>query len=313
MSNEDFDFTRPPGSPAPAASGASAPFKPASSKFYDAYVAEKFFQTAGKPEKIAAGTTLFVEGDKSGKQGLFGKRVVHQMYFVTEGEVMLTVGDRQLDTIKAGEVVGEMAVIAEIPGVNTASARSATATAKTDCLVYALDGIKTQAGLAETPEFALMLMSVMFDRMRFLAARLAMRRVSKKIEVSEAVAAFAPDMLATLKQKLDRSTVMHYDAEKPIMKEGATGMNMYVILRGQVAISIKGTIVEVAGPGSTIGEMALVDQSPRAATATAKTDCVLLAINRAALIDLVQDEPAIGMALMRSMADRLRYMNSLFS
>ena len=235
------------------------------------------------------------------------------MYFVTEGEVMLTVGDRQLDTIKAGEVVGEMAVIAEIPGVNTASARSATATAKTDCLVYALDGIKTQAGLAETPEFALMLMSVMFDRMRFLAARLAMRRVSKKIEVSEAVAAFAPDMLATLKQKLDRSTVMHYDAEKPIMKEGATGMNMYVILRGQVAISIKGTIVEVAGPGSTIGEMALVDQSPRAATATAKTDCVLLAINRAALIDLVQDEPAIGMALMRSMADRLRYMNSLFS
>ncbi len=313
MSNDDFDFTQPAGSKVPVASAPSAPFKPATSRFYDASVAAKFFNAVGKPEKIAAGTTLFAEGDKSGKQGLFGKRIVHHMYYVKEGEIALTVGDRPLDTIKAGEVVGEMAVIAEIPGTATASARSATATAKTDCLVYALDGVNAQAGLAQTPEFALMLMSVMFDRMRFLAARLAMRRVSKKIEISEAVATFTPEMLTMLEEKLDRATVIRYDAEKPIMKEGDSGMNMYIILRGQVAISIKGTVVEVAGIGSSIGEMALVDQSPRAATATAKTDCKLLAINRATLIGVVKDEPAIGMALMRSMAERLRYMNSLFS
>jgi len=313
MSSDDFDFTQPV-----SASAASAPLSAvvaltqASSKYYDKVVAERFFKKAGTLEKFAAGTTLFTMGDKSGKQGLFGKRVIHRMYLLTSGEVVLTMGDKPLDTIRAYEVVGEMAVISEIPGFTTASTRSATALAKTDCEAYSLDGLETQTGLTETPEFALMLMSVMFDRMRFVAARLAMRRVSKKVEVSEAMATFTPDMLAMLENKLDRATVVRYDANKPIMKEGDTGMNMYVILRGEVAISIKGTIVENASVGASIGEMALVDQSPRAATATAKTDCKLLAINRVALIALVKAEPNIGMALMRSMAERLRHMNSLF-
>ncbi len=313
MSDDDFDFTQAAIPPAAAAAGPSAPFKPATSKFFDAAVAGKFFRAGGKQENFAAGEKLFAEGEKSGKQGLFGKRVVHRMYFLTDGEIALEVGGKPLDTIKAGEVVGEMAVISEIPGVATASARSATAIAKTDCTAFSLDGVETQTALGETPEFALMLMSVMFDRMRFIAARLAMRRVSKKIDVSEALAAFTPDMLATLEEKLDRATVIRYDVNNPIMKEGDSGMNMYVILRGTVAVSIKGTIVEVAGVGATIGEMALVDQSPRAATATAKTDCKLLAINRMALMNLVKAEPAIGMALMRSMAERLRHMNSLLA
>ena len=319
MSDEDFDFTQPADKPAvkavPAASAPapSAPFKPATSRFFDVAIARKFFGTGRQAEKFAAGATLFVEGEKSGKQGLFGKRVVHRMYFLSEGEVALTIGGKPLDTIKAGEVVGEMAVISEIPGAATASARSATATARTDCLAYAMDAAETQTALGTTPEFALMLMSVMFDRMRFIAARLAMRREAKKVDVSEALASFTPEMLATLEEKLDRATIIRYDANSPIMKEGDTGMSMYVILRGSVAISIKGAIVEVAGVGASIGEMALVDQSPRAATATAKTDCKLLAINRNALMNLVKTEPAIGMALMRSMAERLRHMNSLLA
>ena len=55
---------------------------------------------------------------------------------------------------------------------------------------------------------------------------------------------------------------------------------MYVVLSGRVAISIKSKVVEWVGPGGVFGEMALVDQSPRAATATAETDCDLLSINR---------------------------------
>jgi CRP/FNR family transcriptional regulator, cyclic AMP receptor protein len=58
--------------------------------------------------------------------------------------------------------------------------------------------------------------------------------------------------------------------------------------------------------------MALVDQSPRVATAVARTDCALLSINRAALIALVRSDPAIGMAMMRAVAARIRYMNSFF-
>ncbi|NJR72152.1 MAG: hypothetical protein HC782_03520, partial [Gammaproteobacteria bacterium] len=73
MSTDDFDFTQPATSVANAGvAPAAALFKPASSKYYDNEVAERFFKKAGKVEKFAAGSVLFNEGDKSGKQGLFG-------------------------------------------------------------------------------------------------------------------------------------------------------------------------------------------------------------------------------------------------
>ena len=46
-------------------------------------------------------------------------------------------------------------------------------------------------------------------------------------------------------------------------------MYMYVVKTGRVAIHIKDKVLEVLNPGSTFGEMALVDQSPRVASATA--------------------------------------------
>ena len=320
MSDDEFDFTQPQDKLKTAAGVSStlppppsAPFKPANSKFYDNKVAEAFFREHGKEERIVAGATLFTEGDKSGKQGLFGKRVIHRMYYLTEGEVVLTAYGKPLDTIRSGEVIGEMAVISEIPDSANASSRSATAMAKAEVTAFSLDGAETQAGLARKPEFALMLMSVMFDRLRFVAARLAMRKAANSTDIPEALAVFNSETLDVLESKLDRATVLRFDAGRVIMREGDAGTTMYVILRGKVAISIKGIAVETATTGVSIGEMALVDQTARAATATATTDCKLLAINRKALIDLVSANPDIGMSLMRSMAARLRSMNILLN
>jgi CRP-like cAMP-binding protein len=120
-------------------------------------------------------------------------------------------------------------------------------------------------------------------------------------------------MLEMLEARLERATVLRFDAGSAIMREGDAGTSMYVILRGQVAVSIKGVVVEIASSGATVGEMALVDQSARAATATAQNECKLLAINRSSLIAVVKAEPAIGMAMMRSMAERLRNMNAMLN
>jgi len=54
------------------------------------------------------------------------------------------------------------------------------------------------------------------------------------------------------------------------------------------------------------GEMALVDQSPRSANAAAEADCRLLAINRAVFLNLVKSDPTFGIALLGSMAERVR-------
>jgi CRP-like cAMP-binding protein len=90
------------------------------------------------------------------------------------------------------------------------------------------------------------------------------------------------------------------------MKEGEQGGFMYVVVKGNVAVSIKSKVVERAGPGGVFGEMALVDQSPRSANAAAETDCVLLAINRNVFLNLVKSEPSFGISLLSAMAERLR-------
>ncbi len=310
---DEFDFTKPASAEnadGSAAAVPSAPFKTAISRFYDAEVARRFFEISGKKEFFPAGETLFVENERSGKHGLFGKRVVHRMYLITVGEVALTVAGKPIDTIRAGEIFGEMAVISETASGST---RSATATIKTDCNAFSLDTEELQSALSRTPEFALMLMSVMFDRLRFVAARLAMRKLMPGKEGAREAAVFDGAALASLEQKLERATTMRYEAGRVIMNEGDAGTSMYIVLDGRVAISIKGKVVESISTGGTFGEMALVNQSPRTASAIAETESALLAINRAALIALVQAEPAVGLTMLRSVAARLRHMNALLN
>ena len=325
--DDDFDFTKPhaPATPAgrpppaneaaaqPAPLAPSAPFKPAVSQFYDPVVAGRLFHASGKREVFAAGDTLFVENEKSGKQGLFGKRVVHRMYFIHDGEVALTANGKPLDNVKKGEIFGEMAVIADDGG---GSSRSATATAKVACQAFSLDAAELQAALQKTPEFALMLMSVMFDRLRFVAARLVMRKVAPGAPGARKAregATFSQDLLQQLDDALQHATTVRFESGKPIMREGEAGVSMYVVMQGTVGIFIRDNEVEKINAGGTFGEMALVDQSPRTASAIAQSECVLLSVNRTALMALVKAQPGIGIAMMRSIADRLRHMNSLLA
>ena len=88
--------------------------------------------------------------------------------------------------------------------------------------------------------------------------------------------------------------------------EGERESVFYMIMEGKVAISIRGAVVQYVGPGAVFGEMALIDQSPRAANAVAETDCALLAINRNVFLNLVKSEPSFGIALLSAMAERLR-------
>lgn len=306
----DFDFTKPQ-APKPAspdgfdftkpAPESSAPFKPANSQYYSPAVAKKLFQSGGNEEPFAAGQKIFEEADKASKGGVFSLKSASRMYYIAEGEVVLSIGGKMLDTIKTGEIFGEMAVISERP-------RSATATAKTSCRVLGLDSAQLQAALAQTPEFALMLMSVMFDRIRFVIARLTARKVN--IPPREA-AVFDPVLLQQFEAALARPNVVRYQPGTWIMRVGQAGIYMYVVKEGQVAIGIRDKLVEVVNPGGTFGEMALVDQSPRVADAQAHIYSELLAVDRASLLAAVKAQPAFAMTMLKAVVERLRSMNSL--
>ncbi len=288
---DDMDFTKPQ----PDMAAASAPFKASGSRFYDAKVAAQVFKIAGTEEKLKAEQLVFTEDD--GKT-----RAPSRMYYIADGEITLTIGGRPLGTIGKGEVFGEMAVITGRP-------RSATARAYTSCTVYSMDAAQLQGALARLPEFGLMLASVMFDRLRFVAQKLASRTKAPGTAAREATV-FEPALVAQLEGALPRSALVRFSRETVIFKEGQTGTFMYLVKEGRVAIAVGVNIVEVIGPGGTFGEMGVVDQSPRTARAGAMVDSVLLAIDRAALIEVVKKHPAIAVGLLRGVAERLRHMNT---
>ena len=97
------------------------------------------------------------------------------------------------------------------------------------------------------------------------------------------------------------------------MKEGQAGTFMYLVKSGRVAIAVGPTVVEVVGPGGTFGEMAVVDGSPRTARAGTLEETELLQIDRPSLIAVVKQHPAIAVAMLRGISDRLRHMNTLLT
>jgi CRP-like cAMP-binding protein len=90
------------------------------------------------------------------------------------------------------------------------------------------------------------------------------------------------------------------------------GAEMYVVLEGEVNLMIDSRVLETIGPGDPFGEMALIDQTPRTATAVARIACKLAVISEKRFLFMVQTTPDFALYIMKVMADRLRKMNTRF-
>lgn len=105
--------------------------------------------------------------------------------------------------------------------------------------------------------------------------------------------------------------VQTYSAGEALVEEGAPGDAMFVVLDGQVEITRQGKVLEQVGPGGVFGEMALIDQAPRNATARALTDCTVARIDKKRFMFLVQQTPFFSLEVMRVMANRIRAMSAM--
>jgi len=95
-----------------------------------------------------------------------------------------------------------------------------------------------------------------------------------------------------------------------LFHEGDKRDKMYVLLEGEMDIRLGDYVVETAKEGALIGEMALIDDSPRAANAVAKSACRLASIDQRRFDFLVQQHPHFARHVMRELANRLRHMNA---
>jgi CRP-like cAMP-binding protein len=249
---------------------------------------------------VAAGTVFFAENEKASR--ILLKR--DKMYLLVEGDVALSAKGKPLGAVKPGHIFGEMAAISDAP-------RSATAVAKKDSRVIGLNDREFKAALKKKPGFALALMSMMIARLRDTLAKLKAAGTipeNEKAIFNPAFAVFDPKHLADLVRGLSNDEPVFYMQGKTILQEGQTATRMYAVLEGTVSVSIAGRTVDRVGPGGVVGELALLDQSTRLATARAETDCTLQPINRNAMLALVKLKPDLGLSLLSALSHRLNLL-----
>jgi CRP/FNR family transcriptional regulator, cyclic AMP receptor protein len=97
-----------------------------------------------------------------------------------------------------------------------------------------------------------------------------------------------------------------------IFKEGDEAHQLFAIKSGEVAIQLGNRTLAELPANSIFGEMALIDDAPRSATAVAKTDVELVAISEKQFLFLVSQTPFFALKVMRVLARRLRATNKTF-
>jgi signal transduction histidine kinase len=104
-------------------------------------------------------------------------------------------------------------------------------------------------------------------------------------------------------------------AGEALMREGSAGGSLYVILEGDFEISKRSgkndVVIAVRGPGEVIGEMSLLDGSPRTATVRSLHDSRLLEIDQATFQELIETSPTAAIRILRTMTSRLRHTQSM--
>lgn len=107
--------------------------------------------------------------------------------------------------------------------------------------------------------------------------------------------------------------VLRVTAGNYIFRRGEAAEMMYLIIEGEVDLMLDDTLIETAEEGSFIGEMALIDEEPRSASARARGDCRVFPINEARFQSLVRETPTFALQIMKTLARRLRNMDARVS
>ena len=301
---DDLDFSHlAPAAPAPAAP-APAPLTAtqipvrAAAPAHDPQLAMRFFRIAGEEETIEAGSTVFTEGEKP--SGMFAKRA--RMYLLIEGQIALTLKGKPLYMMLPGESFGELAIISDAP-------RSATATALKKSRVLSLDEKRVLTSLPQAPEFALQMVSSLSGQMRRSVEKL-LAATSGSLAPRLGGSGLNADQLAKLRHTLGDPQPTAMKRAETIVNQGAMGVHMFVVLSGRVTIGVNNRPVEQIGAGETFGEVAMLGAAPRGATAKCEDDGVWLPVNRDAFLKIVREHPAVGLALLHSMCERVQHLNS---
>ena len=101
------------------------------------------------------------------------------------------------------------------------------------------------------------------------------------------------------------ATRLNEPAGTVLTKEGGRGNEFIIVLSGEIEVRKGDRVVATRGPGSYVGEIALLDNRPRTATVVAKTPVVIEVIGRREFHGLLADSPELSTEIMATVGQRL--------
>lgn len=143
--------------------------------------------------------------------------------------------------------------------------------------------------------------------LRHLKSFFVDKQFSKKREFLRSLSIFKGLSSQELGYLLQSFHTRTYHEGEALFVEGDIGRALFIIETGKVELSKRGPdgaaqTLALLGPGSFFGEMALLEQLPRSASALARERSVLLLLYRAKLEEMLHSHPRIGIAIMTHLA-----------
>lgn len=136
-----------------------------------------------------------------------------------------------------------------------------------------------------------------------------MRSTLEKVIILKGASLFAgtPDeVLAAVASQMREISVA---AGETIIRKGEPGDSMYIIVRGRMRIHDGDHVLTYLGQDEVVGEMALLDPEPRAASVTAEEDTELLRLDQEPFNELIEDRIEVTRAIMRILTRRVRALD----
>lgn len=99
-------------------------------------------------------------------------------------------------------------------------------------------------------------------------------------------------------------------AGRVLFNQGDNASELFIVVEGTVRVDRNGTTIATRGPGEFFGEMALVSEGTRMATASCETDCRFLVLGHREFHSLMDEFPTMKMRVLETLAERVRSLDT---
>ena len=135
--------------------------------------------------------------------------------------------------------------------------------------------------------------------------------MNKELSFLQQVPMFSGLNEESLQLLLGRSRKLKFRKAAALLTEGETGESLYVIVKGKVKIFVSDEdgnemTLFIEGPGSYIGEISLLDNEPRTASAVTLEACEIISISKAGFQEVIAENPEIAFEVIKELTRKMR-------